>query len=197
MEYGVRNFELIAGLGMLYMIIWLITMNYIKSNGHNISIFSSRIKDLNLIFEVSKRYNHRFIRILHFFHYLFILTFPIFLGILFFSSAPSSNFARCEIVEHFKNQEYRGVMIDKYIDNEQHATETVVLQGIENKINVYDFSYLNESNFEYVQIGDSVIKNKGQLYILVIRDTIQKQFYLSIDCDIDKYQKELKNINNE
>jgi len=197
MEYWNKDFELIVGLGLLYAIIRLLTMLYIKNNGHSISLFSTRINDLNLIIKVSKKYNSKFVKILHFIHYLFIIVFPIVLVVIFFTSGPSSNFNRCEIVEHFKEREYKGIVVDKYIDTEQHATETVILQNGKSILKIYDFSYLNKNNYNQIQNNDSLSKKSGKKFITLKKDSLYIKFHLNINYNYKKYRKKFNKYNQD
>ena len=185
-----RNFGFITALVFFYLILVLLTKIYLRKNGHDISLLRTRIRDLNLLFEVSKKYKNGIVRKLHFLIYLFIIIFPLIVIGLFISSQPSSNYMRCMIVERFKEQNYSGVIVDKYIDEENHSNETLIVQNRDKKSTIIDFIYLPREDFNIIQIGDSIFKESGDEFILMKRDSIHHKFYLEVDCDYQKYQEE-------
>ncbi|GAB1452412.1 hypothetical protein MASR2M47_24680 [Draconibacterium sp.] len=50
-----RNFGLITALVFFYLTVVLLTKIYLRKNGHDVSLLRTRIRDLNLLFEVSKK----------------------------------------------------------------------------------------------------------------------------------------------
>ena len=185
-----RNFGIITALVFLYLIVVILTKIYLRKNGHDVSLLRTRIRDLNLLFEVSKKYKNGITRKLHFLIYLFIIVFPVIVIGLFIFSQPSDNYMRCVIVERFKEQHYNGVIVDKYIDKENHANETLIVENGNNKSTIIDFIYLPREDFNIIQIGDSIFKESGDEFILMKRDSIHHKFYLEVDCDYQKHQKE-------
>lgn len=185
-----KNFGLITALVFFYLIVVLLTKIYLRKNRYDISLLRTRIRDLNLLFEVSKKYKKGIIRKLHFLIYLFIIVFPVAVIGLFIFSQPSNNYMRCLIVERFKEQCYSGVIVDKYIDKENHANETLIVQNRNNKSTVIDFIYLPIEDFNIIQIGDSIFKEAGDEFILMKRDSIHHKFYLEVDCDYQKFEEE-------
>jgi hypothetical protein len=196
MEYMSEKAEVIAMIFFGYLIIRVLTMFYIKRHGYNISIFTNNIKDFNLLFDVSSKYKNRFVKILHFFQYIFIVFLPIVLVIIFFSSASSENFDNCEAIEKFKSEEYKGIIKDKFIDKKDHYSKVVVIENKDSSFNIYQFSMMREHYYNEIQIGDSLIKRLGNRYITIKRDSVKEKIYYDLDCDYEKYKEELEKYKN-
>jgi hypothetical protein len=99
----------------------------------------------------------------------------------YLENIPSSDEMRKQFVSFYNNEQYSGLVIDKYIDNENHLYETVVIRG-----NDGDSSFFFNADiagiFEYLAVGDSVEKKSGELFISIQRgqtDTIIKYKFRS------------------
>ncbi|MEX2409798.1 MAG: hypothetical protein WD607_00260 [Candidatus Paceibacterota bacterium] len=75
-----------------------------------------------------------------------------------------------EILDLYENKEYSGIIINKYIDLEEHMNKKIIIKG-----EYVDRTILfnNESSgvFDFLQIGDSIIKKSESLEIQVFRDS--------------------------
>lgn len=64
-----------------------------------------------------------------------------------------------------KQQDYRGILLEIFFDKENRAQEIYRIQTIEGNVNLTTRSYPKSSN--YIEIGDSIIKEKGKLEIVI------------------------------
>lgn len=72
-------------------------------------------------------------------------------------------------VDSYRNLVYSGKVIEKFIDVESHLDKTVIVweDNMKRKI------LLDEDIggvYDYISVGDSLIKNKGDLFVLINRD---------------------------
>ena len=94
------------------------------------------------------------------------------------------NFPDCfELQLKEKSIEYRGIVIDKFIDKENHLYKTIVLSNnnIENKVIIP--SRDNSGLFNYLKLGDSVVKNPETLSIKIYRKKILRTLTIDFDCE--------------
>ncbi|SFE01809.1 hypothetical protein [Flavobacterium phragmitis] len=73
-------------------------------------------------------------------------------------------------LENRKEESYSGIVIEKYIDSSQHCTP--MLKITQNSSISLENSFWNE-----VEIGDSIVKTKGQTYINLYRNNKLKQIF--------------------
>mgnify|MGYP000862954862 CR=1 FL=1 len=72
---------------------------------------------------------------------------------------------------------FRSVIIDKYIDHENHNYKTcILLEGTDTLILFLDFD--KSGLFNYLEVGDSVFKDIGDSLIIVKRKDDIRHFYL-------------------
>ncbi|MGV8946262.1 MAG: hypothetical protein ACOH1N_07525 [Lutibacter sp.] len=77
-------------------------------------------------------------------------------------------------VEFYKTKNFTGVVIKKYIDEENHSHKTIIVKENMNEKSIFLDADIG-GIYEYISIGDSISKNKGELFVLINRkknDTI-------------------------
>lgn len=83
---------------------------------------------------------------------------------------------------YYNNMQIEGVIIDKFIDYNNHAEKTI-------KINSYDSiliyrKYKDVSGlYEFVQSDDSIVKKSGSMEVKVIRINREYLFQIDFDCE--------------
>jgi hypothetical protein len=101
----------------------------------------------------------------------------IFFLLIFFSFTDCGNYC----LNHLKPLEIKGKIINKYVNELNHATKMISIQ--ENDY-VYDIPFTDSYNltfWEFIEIGDSIKKNKESLEITIIRRNIHNDF--TFNCD--------------
>jgi len=167
-------------LNALIFIIYLI----LKNNGEkgsffNGAIFSNPIK----LFGLAKRTENNGLKYTYF---SLVFAIPI-LTILFVFAAFTQisefmNRNECDYQEYFRNREWNGKIVDKYIDKENHAYQTISIET-ENGIFKIQGGILSEfNNYELIQIGDSITKTKGQLIANLYKPGGKTELKSDFDC---------------
>ncbi len=91
------------------------------------------------------------------------------------------NHGNCHDAEkmEFKNN-YKGIVLKKYIDNENHNYKIVEIQNgrIHKELMDWDKSGL----FEFVQKGDSILKELNTLEVKVFRNNVKTTFIIDYGC---------------
>lgn len=73
-------------------------------------------------------------------------------------------------LENRKEESYSGIVIEKYIDSSQHSTPML-------KFKSSTSVPLENSFWDEVEIGDSIVKIKGQTNINLYKDSQMKQVF--------------------
>jgi|TARA_B110000902_G_scaffold264099_1_gene344691 hypothetical protein len=64
-----------------------------------------------------------------------------------------------------KKEDYSGVVIKKYIEKENHNRSFFILND-NSKISI------NKDAYEILQLGDSILKEKNKLFIMIFRGSV-------------------------
>ena len=76
--------------------------------------------------------------------------------------------------EYYKEYSYEGIVSNKFIDNEQHNYQTVLIQNGQ-KTDKLLLDFETSGLFEFIKVGDSIFKKKNSLKLKLVRfelDTI-------------------------
>lgn len=73
------------------------------------------------------------------------------------------------VVEAYRARNFSGLIVDKYIDRKQHSYEKIVINE-NNQERVIIFNPEKGGLFNFLEVGDSIIKTEGNLKVLVIRE---------------------------
>ncbi|WP_339700045.1 hypothetical protein [uncultured Marixanthomonas sp.] len=73
--------------------------------------------------------------------------------------------------DFYKEDDYKGIVVNKFIDTEQHNYHKVVVKKEENQQTIL-FDHENGGLFEFIKIGDSLTKTRGNLKIRLQRENL-------------------------
>lgn len=86
-----------------------------------------------------------------------------------------------DIKEKYLNIEYKGIVVRKFEDKENHAIPTLIIRE-KNQEKIFstfrDFGGL----YAYAQIADSIIKEKGTLEVRIVRDKNDTTINMDFNC---------------
>ena len=97
---------------------------------------------------------------------------------------------------HDKRRHFNGLIIEKYIDSSAHNTYSLRLDN--SKIyRLVGFDYINGGNssvYDSILVGDSLIKHKGSLDLIIVRNDQKMIFTHDNVCDENwwKFWEKLK-----
>ena len=81
----------------------------------------------------------------------------------------------------YRNDEYSGIVITKYVDRENHMRKTVeVREEFSKKTITLDAD--TGRFFEFVQPNDSIVKNHGELFVTVKRNGVTSKIDFRFRC---------------
>jgi len=106
-------------------------------------------------------------------------------GILFFYFGVGYINKQCE--EYVKNtikyEIHKGIVIDKYIDKENHSYNTVVYLSVEDS-SAKKIIYPNDKSglIDYIEVGDSIVKNSNSYSFDIYRNSHKKSILLDFAC---------------
>lgn len=97
--------------------------------------------------------------------------------LIYFNDDKFSHSLACEKLEEFKEEDIKGSVESKYFDELNHNSKTIKLNNQTIVLGVDTSSFFN-----YLTVGDEVVKRKGKDTIVVIRGESQKSFKLYFGC---------------
>ena len=104
---------------------------------------------------------------------------------------PSINYTNCLYGEDFRQIEFEGVVIRKYLDKSNHSTPIAELKNSKDTIEEIHFFGDHSGLFDKITDGDSLKKSKGTNEILKkINNEYVRFGYADFNCDSVKLEKE-------
>lgn len=101
----------------------------------------------------------------------------LFLILFFIYNFESTSSIMSEKLKRDTSIEFNSIVINKYIDKKNHLYQTCLFKNKNDTIKfIFDFD--TSGLFEYLHIGDSIIKPSGDSLVIVKRDGIVKEFIL-------------------
>lgn len=97
-----------------------------------------------------------------------------------FYSACSSGHKENSAMIAYKKHEYSGVIVNKFIDKEQHLYQKIIINQ-DNQEDVIVMNFEAGGLYDFLCIGDSISKTSGSLKVRVVRndmDTIIKMKFI-------------------
>lgn len=91
-----------------------------------------------------------------------------------------SNSLACAKDEEFRNEEYKGRLMKKYIDPSNHGLKTLIIDGNRTLVLARDTSDF----YDFVQKNDSIVKEKSSNSIVLYRTNKMQKFRIYFGCDI-------------
>ena len=90
----------------------------------------------------------------------------------------------CRITEEYRKEPIRGYILNKYLDEDNHMSETVIIQSAyKGKTKKKDLTLDHTGLYGYISIGDSLYKPSGTLRTLVVRGNEKNYFILDFGCE--------------
>ena len=88
----------------------------------------------------------------------------------------------CNLYTEFKESNYQGIVVDKYIDKENHNTRTIIIKSNE-EIFTMILPRDTSSFYTTVILGDTVIKKAGYEFIAIKNNLSVMKFNISWGCE--------------
>ena len=160
----------------------------LDNNNVKVNFFTGYVRDTRNIFKLSSAANNNSTRKYFFLLGLLNILSSVAILILFIVfvvlSIKEDNAAVCSGYKDLKNDTYDYLVINKYIDSNEHSYRTLVLQnkgGYQFKYTDLDFDKSNL--FYFLNVGDSIKKNKGSAIVRVINKKVDTTFKVDFGCD--------------
>lgn len=164
------------------------TKGILDNNNFKVNPFTGYFRDTKNIFNLSAMASDKVTRKYFFLLGLLNILSRVVLLILFIvfvvGSIKEDNAALCNSYKDFKSDTYDYLVVNKYIDSNQHSYQTLVLQykdGYQFKNTEFDFDKSNLFNF--LSVGDSIKKEKGSAIVRVINKEVDTTFKVDFGCD--------------
>jgi len=102
---------------------------------------------------------------------LLIGSFVLIISAQMFFSCSSAQESYDNVVKSYRQEKYSGVIINKFIDKDEHMNKKVIVKHKYGE-KVILFNFEAGGLYDYLIVGDSVIKNDGEIKLRVIRNDI-------------------------
>ena len=165
------------------IVLQVLMLIILKNNWINSTVFSGGIlKNHTELFHLANRTKEKGKKIYYYSILLSILGIIIFSGINSFkkfSEFPN----QCVNKEYFTKRVWKGKVIEKYIDKNNRNSLAIKIQnkdGIETIEN--GFLFENENNYELIEIGDSIVKIKGELIAHLYKSSNKIELKTEFNC---------------
>lgn len=99
-----------------------------------------------------------------------------------------SSHAACDVLKLFRDYKFDGLIINKYIDNPDHATKKVIIKNF-NTLNTDTLALLDwdTTGFYYkININDTIIKDIGSNSVRLNNGKGKFFYILDFGCDKEK-----------
>ncbi len=160
-----KTFPILIILVIVTNGLWIWSKIILKRNGMPVNWFWNHNKDIANLWRLAKKTENINSKRKY---YLIALSLPI--GIIiaftfFFIQVPKAMIGDpCEYEERFRNRKWNGIVIKKYKDSSNHNYETIEINsGSESEL-IRELTLFSETNFAKINIGDSISKEKGDLF---------------------------------
>jgi hypothetical protein len=119
-----------------------------------------------------------------------IIFFGLFLTAVYFC-VPSVNYTNCLYGEDFRQSEFEGVIVRKYLDKSSHSTPVAELRNYKDSIERISLFGDHSGLFERVNNGDSLKKSRGTMEILKkVNNQFTRFGYADFNCDSVELENE-------
>ena len=108
------------------------------------------------------------------------------IGLAFFFGTADHKVDCESLKQNEKSDEYSGVIIEKYIDQDQHMYEKVILDKSPGT-DVILLNWETSGFFDFLKIGDSISKNPNGLQVNVWRNDKDTIYNLEFYCLEETY----------
>ncbi|MBO0323048.1 hypothetical protein J0X14_12135 [Muricauda sp. CAU 1633] len=166
--------------GLIFIIYLILKNNGEKGRLFSGAVFTNPIK----LFRLAKRTENNGIKFIYF---SLVFAIPI-LTVLFVFSAFTQmsefiNHDECEYQEYFRNREWNGKIVDKYLDEENHLYQTISIKNDSGIYKIQDGILSDYNNYELIEIGDSISKTKGELTAKLYKPNKKTELKSDFDCE--------------
>jgi len=87
-----------------------------------------------------------------------------------------------QIKTYFSSISCNGMISEKYIDKQNHSDNTIIV--VENDIEkTFFLDFEIGGMYDFLEIGDSIVKNKQQLSIRIIRGSMDTVLTFKYNCN--------------
>lgn len=89
----------------------------------------------------------------------------------------------CKYLVNFKNDEWSGKIINKYIDQTLNNTGVISIENDNGILKISDVFLSDSTNYERIKVGDSIVKIKNELLVYLYNSSGVTKIKTDFDCD--------------
>lgn len=103
------------------------------------------------------------------------------IGLAFFLGTADSKVDCKSLIQNEKSDTYSGLIIEKYVDQDQHMYKKVILDK-KPGTDVILLDWETSGFYEFLKVGDSVSKNTNSLQVQIWRNNKDTVYNLEFHC---------------
>ncbi|MFA7301959.1 MAG: hypothetical protein WC069_06635 [Candidatus Shapirobacteria bacterium] len=108
-----------------------------------------------------------------------IITFALFITVL---PKPNQNLP-CIYQEKFRQTEWSGIVIKKYMDSLHYNAKRIEIQNNNEVKKIRNNMFFANGNFEKIEVGDSIVKQLGEINIKLFKRDHETVLPVDYGCD--------------
>lgn len=160
----------------------------LENNNYKVNFFSGHFRDAKNIFKLvrltSDKLKRKYYFIIGLLNILSGIGFIVSFIVLVAAGIKEANDAPCNSYKDFKSYTYDYLIINKYVDLNEHSYRTLILQdGNGNKFKNLDLNFDQSELFEFISIGDSIKKAKGTDLVNILNSKIDTTLEVDFGCE--------------
>lgn len=105
----------------------------------------------------------------------------LFLG-YFVYKLPSYNDVNCSYLKEFKNSNFDGFVVEKYIDSTQHSFPIIKIMNKDNSMVELNLIRDSSNSFFNFNVGDTVIKKSGEKGLYIKKNGVFVEKIIDFGC---------------
>lgn len=119
-----------------------------------------------------------------------LIFFGLFLTAVYFN-VPSVNYTNCLYGNDFRQSEFEGVIVAKYVDKAHHSDPVAELSNKMGSVERISLLWDHSGLFDKITVGDTLKKRKGTMEILKMINKEYTRFgYADFNCDTVELEDE-------
>jgi len=179
------TFEKIVTLVIILNVIAYLIKFILKSKGFTVSWLYNHHHDFVNIWKLlgkTKKFGERAL------YFIIGTVYPILIVIFIYAAflqiSNSTKHDPCVYQEKFRQLDWNGVVVKKYIDKTYHNLKTLEIERYQIQTEkIQHWALFENDNFEKVEIGDSIVKKQGLVYVTLFKPDTVIQLDVDFGCE--------------
>ena len=178
------TFERIVTLVIIINIIAYWIKFILKSKGYTISWLYNHHHDFVNIWKLLGKTKKFSERVLYFvIGTVYPILIVIFIYAAFLQVSTNPNFDPCVYQEKFRQSDWNGIVVKKYIDQSKRSLKTIEIENEDGNLNkIQNWVLFQNGNYEKIELGDSIVKKQDLIFVSLYKSDTVIQLDVDYGC---------------